>query len=175
MGDEWRADLVGNLEGDVLEIGIGTGENLPFYKQASHIWGVEPDAKRADQAREAIGATRIPVTIEVAPAESLPFPDASFDSIVSSMVFCSVNDPVAALAEIRRVLRPGGVLHMREHVRPDNSILAGLAHAVTPIHKRIFWNCHLDRPTLETLRENGWRVEVLSKGVVMVSLRATPV
>jgi ubiquinone/menaquinone biosynthesis C-methylase UbiE len=172
--EAWRSRLVGNLDGDVLEIGIGTGENLPYYRRARHIWGVEPDAKRAGQARTAAAQTPVPVTIDVAPAEKLPYPDASFDHAVSSMVFCSVNDPVVALAEVQRVLRPGGILHMREHVKPENAVLAGIAHALTPLQKRIFWNCHLDRPTVETLQQCGWSVEILEKGIVLVNLRATP-
>jgi ubiquinone/menaquinone biosynthesis C-methylase UbiE len=114
----------------------------------------------------------IPVTVEVASAERLPYEDQRFDHVVSSMVFCSVDHPVDALREIERVLRPQGVLHMMEHVLPENPLLAGLFRTVTPVWRRFAWNCHLDRPTVETLREHGWEVEVHKRWRVFVRVSA---
>lgn len=172
----WRADLVRDLEGDVLEIGVGLGENLPIYARAASICAVEPDARRAAKARTRAASlpAQIPVTVDVAPAERLPYADARFDHVVSSMVFCSVNSPVAALREIRRVLRPGGALHMVEHVRPDNPLLARVAHFATPLWTRFACNCHLDRPTVETLQQAGWQVEIHERRTVFVRLTARP-
>ena len=172
--DNWRSRLVSNLQGDVLEIGVGSGDNLPYYRSARHVWGIEPDPSRAAKARARAAKCSVPITIDVAPAESLPYPDDSFDAVVSSLVFCSVTDPVHALDEIERVLRPGGVLHMREHIRPQSSFWAGLATAFTPLQRRLFSNCHLDRATLETLAAQGWQVEVLNRRSVLVAVRATP-
>jgi ubiquinone/menaquinone biosynthesis C-methylase UbiE len=168
----WRAELVGDLEGDVLEIGVGTGENLRFYRGATRLFAVEPDAGRADEARQAARSAAIPVTIEVASAERLPYEDQRFDHVVSSMVFCSVDQPGDALREIERVLRPNGVLHMMEHVLPGNPLLAVLFRAITPVWRRLAWNCHLDRPTVETLREHGWEVEVHKRWLVFVRISA---
>ncbi len=95
-----------------------------------------------------------------------------FDHIVSSLVFCSVTDPRAALGELRRVLKPGGVLHMVEHVRPDNMLLAAIFGAVTPYWSQLAHNCHLDRPTVELLRAEGWQVEVQRRWAVFVRLSA---
>jgi ubiquinone/menaquinone biosynthesis C-methylase UbiE len=170
----WRERLVRDLTGDVLEIGIGAGENLPYYARARHVWGVEPHAKRADEARKAAANAAVPVTIDVAPAEKLPYPDNSFDCAVSSLVFCSVQSPTVALAEIARVLRPGGVLHMVEHVRPDNFLLGTLAQVATPVWSRVAWNCHLDRRTVDTLRQAGWAVDVVDRRLVFVQLTARP-
>jgi len=172
--DNWRSRLVANLEGDVLEIGVGAGDNLPWYRRARHVWGIEPDPKRAAKARVRAAEAHVPVTIDIAPAEALPYPDDSFDIVVSSLVFCSVTDPVDALRELQRVLRPGGVLHMREHIRPKSAFWAGVATTFTPLQRRIFSNCHLDRPTLEIMREQGWQVELLAQKTVLVSVRATP-
>lgn len=170
----WRARLVANLEGDILEIGVGTGANLPYYRRARHVWGIEPDPRRAARARKRAAKATVPVTIDVVPAESLPYGDHAFDVVVSSLVFCSVADPVVALHELARVLRPDGVMHMREHIRPHSSLWAGVAHAVTPLHSRLFDNCHLDRPTLETMRSQGWQVEVLKQHSVFVNILARP-
>ena len=172
----WRSRLVDGLTGDVLEIGVGTGANLPYYRAASSVAAIEPDPERAAEARRAAQMAAeqlgIPVQVDVAPAETLPYADASFDAVVSSLVFCSVADAGRALGEIERVLRPGGVLWMVEHVRPQTPVLARLATFVTPGWQRIAHNCHLDRPTVETLRETGWQVEILRRRGVLVKLKA---
>ncbi len=170
----WRARLVRDLEGDVLEIGVGSGANLPYYARAGRLWAIEPYADSADKARRVAATLALPVTIDVAPAEKLPYPDNSFDCAVSSLVFCSVNSPQAALAELARVLRPGGTLHMVEHVRPANALLGALFQAVTPVWSRVAHNCHLDRTTVQTLRDAGWRVTVEDCRNVFVQLTAHP-
>lgn len=168
MFNGWRKRLVENLDGVVLEIGVGTGENLPHYRRADHLYAVEPHPHRAEQARMA--AAHVPVTVEVASAEALPYDPATFDHVVSSLVFCSVADQEAALAEIARVLKPGGTLHMVEHVRPDTRLLARLFAAVTPWWSRIAHNCHLDRPTLDVLSATGWQVSVRKRRAMFVRL-----
>ncbi len=171
----WRMNLVQNLEGVVLEVGVGTGANLPCYRRARGVWGVEPDADRAEAARQVARQMTIPAQIDVAPAEHLPYDDAMFDHVVASLVFCSVTDQRAALSEIRRVLKPGGVLHLMEHVRPKNSLLAWVCQAATPIWSRIACNCHLDRPTLDVLRAEGWQVDVHKRRLVFVRASARPI
>lgn len=170
----WRANLVRDLPGKVLEIGVGSGSNLAHYRRAEHVWGIEPNQASAANARAAAQRARVPVTIDVAPAERLPYEDAAFDHVVSSLVFCSVHDPPAALREIERVLRPGGVLHMVEHVRPASPLLALPLQAVTPLWSRIAHNCHLDRATVDLLRAAGWAVTVHGRRWVFVRLSATP-
>lgn len=170
----WRANLVKDLSGVVLEIGVGEGENLPYYRQASQIWAIEPDAERAAKARGIAETLTIPVTIDVAGAEKLPYPDHTFDHVVSSLVFCSVNDQRQVLQEVRRVLKPGGILHMVEHVRPNNRLLAWLFSAITPWWRKIAFNCHLDRPTVDVLREQGWQVIVHRRIAMVVRMSATP-
>jgi ubiquinone/menaquinone biosynthesis C-methylase UbiE len=169
----WRPHLVQNIPGEVLEIGVGSGANLGLYRRATHVWGIEPDAEAAAAAARAAATAVVPVDVRVAPAEALPFDDHSFDHVVSSLVFCSVTDPPQALAEIERVLRPGGVLHMLEHVRPGFAPLGWLAAAVTPAWSRMAGNCHLDRRTVELLRDQGWRVQVRRRIGIFVRLDAT--
>ncbi len=169
----WRANLVENVSGDVLEIGVGEGENLPYYRQARQIWAIEPDVERASKARRIAETLAIPVIIEVAPAEALPYPAQSFDQVVASLVFCSVADQRQALQEIQRVLKPGGVLHMVEHVRPNQPLLAWLFQLITPWWRKVAFNCHLDRPTIEVLRAQGWQVIVHRRIAMVVRMSAT--
>jgi ubiquinone/menaquinone biosynthesis C-methylase UbiE len=168
----WRPHLVQDLRGDVLEIGVGSGANLGYYRRAAHVWAIEPDAARAAEAAAAAARAAVPVEVRVAPAEDLPFDDDSFDHVVSSLVFCSVSDPPQALGEIERVLRPGGMLHMLEHVRPGSAPLAWAASAATPLWSRMQGNCHLDRRTIELLQAQGWRVDIRRRIGIFVRLDA---
>ena len=168
----WRQKLVQDLTGVVLEVGVGSGANLPYSRRAERVWAIEPDPARAAVAQQVGARAAVPVQVRTAAAEALPFDDAAFDHVVSSLVFCSVHEPQQALAEIGRVLKPGGTLHMVEHVRPQSAWLAALFSAITPAWSRIAHNCHLDRPTVELLRGAGWQVEVLRTRFVFVKLRA---
>ncbi len=170
----WRRRLVGELRGDILEIGVGEGANLPYYGKAQRIWAIEPDPDRAARAQKVAAQQRIPITVDVAPAEKLPYGDDSFDVVVSSLVFCSVGDPRPALQEVRRVLRPHGVLQMVEHVRPETKWLAALFQRITPWWQRVAHNCHLDRPTLQLLRDEGWHVQVHRRRAMIVRVTACP-
>lgn len=170
----WRRRLVGELAGDVLEIGVGEGANLPYYRKAQQIWAIEPDPERAARARVVAARQRIPITVDVAPAEKLPYEDATFDVTVSSLVFCSVTDQRLVLQEVRRVLRPNGVLQMVEHVRPETEWVAALFQTITPWWRQIAHNCHLDRPTVQLLRDEGWHVQVYRRRAMIVRIEARP-
>jgi ubiquinone/menaquinone biosynthesis C-methylase UbiE len=168
----WRGRLVQNLRGNILEIGVGKGENLGYYRRADRVFAIEPDPQRALHAYHAGQRATVDVQIYVAPAETLPYADNQFDHIVCSLVFCSVRDQRLALREIGRVLKAGGSLQMVEHVRPQNSLLAHLFSALTPWWRRIAFNCHLDRPTVDVLREEGWSVTVRKQRALFVRLSA---
>jgi len=170
--DRWRAHLVQELAGTILEIGVGAGANLPFYRRARQVWAIEPDPERAQTASRVAQAAHVPVAVEIATAEALPFPNRHVDHIVSSLVFCSVSDPYLALDELRRVLKPGGTLHMVEHVRPQTAWLATLFGAATPYWSLMAHNCHLDRPTVDLLRSEGWTVDVHKRIAMLVRLSA---
>ena len=170
----WRRRLVGELRGEILEIGVGEGANLPNYRKAQQIWAIEPDPGRAARAQRVAARQRIPIMVDVAPAEKLPYNDAAFDVVVSSLVFCSVGDPRLALQEVRRVLRPNGVLQMVEHVRPETKWLAALFQRSTPWWRRVAHNCHLDRLTVDLLRAEGWRIERQRRRAMIVRITARP-
>lgn len=153
-----RRRLVGNLAGDVLEIGVGTGLNLRHYGQRAQVTGIEPASAllRAAVPR-AHGRGYV---LAQASAAALPFPDATFDAVVSPLVFCSIPTPLLrpALAELRRVLRPDGQLLLLEHTRTDRRLCDIAIDAVAPLWLRLSGGCHLDRDTHALLVEAGWRV-----------------
>lgn len=150
-----RPGVVEQARGQVLELGIGTGMNLPLYRDITSLHAVEPDPHMLKRARARALGLRFPVEITAAGAEALPFPDASFDCVVATFVFCTIPDPAAAAAEAIRVLRPGGQLLFAEHVRSSvTPILAG-QRAVEPVWKRLAGGCHLTRDPVALFRAAG--------------------
>jgi ubiquinone/menaquinone biosynthesis C-methylase UbiE len=121
---EHRRRLVEEAGGEVLEIGAGTGKNLPLYRTAELVVALEPDPAMRARAFGAGLETQVPVEVVEGDSMALPFPDASFDTVVFSLVLCTVPDMGRALAEARRVLRPGGTLRFYEHVRAADPRLA---------------------------------------------------
>lgn len=152
-----RHDLVSQLEGTVLEVGAGTGLNLAHYERAERVIALEPDSGMASRLRKRASESAMPVDVVTGTAESLPFEDASFDTAVVTFVLCSVEDPHAALAEVRRVLRPGGRLVLLEHVRGADR-LARWQDRLTPLHRKVAGNCHLNRATRDAVAEAGFDV-----------------
>jgi ubiquinone/menaquinone biosynthesis C-methylase UbiE len=160
MGERREALLAG-VEGEVLEIGAGTGWNLPHYRATARVVAVEPDASMAKRLPEKLAQASVPVEVVTAQAESLPFPDASFDAVVSTFVLCSVEDPARVLAELRRVLRPEGRLVLLEHVRGEGRT-ARWQDRMTGLHRRLAGNCHLNRDTRAAIGEAGFDVAAVA-------------
>lgn len=151
----WRQWLVGGARGQTLDLGTGTGRNLPLYPPGARVIAVEPAWEPLLRARR-----RAPETALVrARAEALPFRDAVFDTVVSGLVFCSVADPRRGLAEVRRVLRPGGTLRMLEHVRSTTPWKARLQDRVQPFWTRLSGGCHPNRDTERTVAEAAFAIE----------------
>ncbi|HEX6691633.1 MAG TPA: class I SAM-dependent methyltransferase [Burkholderiales bacterium] len=165
---KWRAELLGDLSGEVLEVGAGTGSTLGLYPKAvTRLVLAEPDPHMRRKLLEKRG------TIEVsdAAAERLPFEDASFDAVVCSLVLCSVPDQRAALAEIARVLRPGGRLVFLEHVaadgKPDRLKWQG---RIEPVWKHLMGNCHLTRRTEAAIAAAGLQIERIQRESIRKAL-----
>ena len=154
---ELREALLAGVEGEVLEIGAGTGWNLPHYRAATRVVAVEPDAGMAKRLPEKLAQARVPVEVVTTQAESLPFPDASFDAVVSTFVLCSVEDPPRVLAELRRVLRPAGRLVLLEHVRGTGRT-ERWQNRLTGLHRTLAGNCHLNRDTRTAVGQAGFDV-----------------
>lgn len=151
---ERREALVPNSHGAVLEIGIGSGLNLPYYdtSRVRRLCAVDPSAELLAMARKKARRLNMDVELVQQGAEHLPFPSASFDSALLTWTLCSIPDPAAALAEIRRVLKPGGELFFVEHgLSPDPGI-ARWQHRLTPLWRPLAGGCHLDRPVEALVR-----------------------
>ncbi len=155
-----RAEVTAATHGRVLEVGAGNGLNFALYSPESveRVDAVEPDSAMLAYARPRADAARVPVSLFQAGVERLPFADESFDSAIATLVFCSVGDPLRGLREVRRVLRPGGVLLMVEHVRGHGAV-ALLQNIVTPVSRWMAGNCHWNRETGRTVRQAGFTIE----------------
>ncbi|MDX2012557.1 MAG: class I SAM-dependent methyltransferase [Myxococcaceae bacterium] len=150
----WRSWLVEGARGRTLEVGCGTGRNLPRYGAEVTLIGLEPDADALSVAK-----ARAPDRPLVrASAEALPFRDGAFDTVVSSLVFCSVPRPEAGLAEVRRVLKDDGQLRMLEHVRHDAPALGWLQDTIQPAWTVVAGGCHPNRRTEATVEASGFRI-----------------
>lgn len=151
----WRQQLVEGARGRVLEVGCGTGRDLPLYADEAWVVGMDPDPAALRRARRR--APQVPLV--VARAEALPFTDAAFDTVVSGLVFCSVQDPPRALNEVRRVLAADGELHMLEHVRHTRPLLARLQDGVQPAWTCVTGGCHPNRDTETAVEQAGFCIE----------------
>jgi ubiquinone/menaquinone biosynthesis C-methylase UbiE len=154
-----RQRLVSTARGRVLEVGIGTGANLLYYPAEVELTSIDPNENFLKRAHHRAAAFGRPITLFVGHAEELPFADQSFDTVIAAFVFCTVADPVQALHEVHRVLKPGGQFKLLEHVRVRNPLGAKIQDLLTPLWKHIANGCHLNRDTLSSVQSNGFRVE----------------
>jgi ubiquinone/menaquinone biosynthesis C-methylase UbiE len=161
---EWRTTLLADAHGDVLEIGAGTGANLGRYgPDVARIVMTEPEARMRERLAPRLSREPRPVEVVDAGAESLPFADASFDTAVSTLVLCSVADADRALAELARVLRPGGALLFIEHVADDaGTRRRRWQERVDPVW-RLLGNCHLTRHTDRAIERAGFSIERMDR------------
>lgn len=166
-----REALLAAASGDVLEIGGGTGANLPFYNgEVSTLTVTEPEKPMIRRLQKKAEQCRPDTKLLRAPAEDLPFNDDSFGVAVSTLVLCTVDDQPRALRELRRVLRPGGKLLFIEHVRSEDAKLARWQDRLMPLNVRFAHGCHCNRPTLDGIRNAGFEVTQLGRD----TLKHTP-
>ncbi len=165
-----RAQVTAGLDGEVLEIGFGTGLNIPFYPAAvRRVLAVEPAGggrKLAARRLAARGQSAHPVPVEFIALDAtiLPAADASLDHVVSTWTLCTIPDVSQALAEIRRVLRPGGTLRFAEHGLAPDPAVARMQHRLNPVQRCLVGGCHLDRPIRQLITDAGLRVTELETG-----------
>jgi ubiquinone/menaquinone biosynthesis C-methylase UbiE len=173
---EHRDEALAGLAGGVVEIGVGTGANFVHYPTAvTAVVGVEPEPYLREVAERSAASAPVPVTVLDAMADRLPLDDASCDAGVASLVLCTVDDPAAALAELWRVMRPGGELRFFEHVRADAPGLARLQRMVDVVWPRLGGGCHASRDTLASIDEAGFEIERVRHFSFRPSLVVAPV
>lgn len=158
-GDAHRAELLAGASGRVLEVGAGYGANFPHYPpEVTEVVALEPEPRLRAKADRAAGRAPVPITVRPGLAEDLDLDDASFDVAVASLVLCSVRDPVRALAELRRVLRPGGELRYYEHVRGDSPGKVRFQRYADVVWPFLAAGCHVSRPTPDWIAGSGFTV-----------------
>ncbi|HEU4427676.1 MAG TPA: class I SAM-dependent methyltransferase [Myxococcota bacterium] len=165
--NELRGDALAGAHGDVLEIGFGTGLNLRHYPPAvTRLTGIDPMEAPPKKVQERVAAAAFPVAIHQLRADGrLPFDDARFDSAAVTWTLCTIPDPIAALREVRRVLKPGASLHFIEHGRSDDPSVARWQDRWNPIQNVIGCGCNVNRRIDEIVKGAGFRLEKLDRFV----------
>jgi ubiquinone/menaquinone biosynthesis C-methylase UbiE len=150
------------LQGEVVELGFGSGLNVPFYPAAvSGVAAIEPADVGWKLARKRLAAADVPVHRSGLDGQSLPLADDSCDAALTTWTLCTIPDVAAALAEVRRVLKPGGTLHFVEHgLAPDENVRRW-QHRLEPINKRVLGGCHLTRPIVDLVKDAGFAITAL--------------
>jgi ubiquinone/menaquinone biosynthesis C-methylase UbiE len=158
-GSEHRRRLVAPLAGRVIEVGAGNGLNFAHYPETvTLVLAVEPESRLRAEARRAASSARVPVGIVSARAEQLPVPDNHFDGAVLSLVLCSIADRQAALAELRRAVRPGGFVRFYEHVRSPRPAVGRAQDVITPVWSQFAGGCHLNWDARMAIRLAGFSI-----------------
>jgi SAM-dependent methyltransferase len=159
-----RERVCAGLHGRVLELGFGSGLNVPFYPDAVvAVAAVEPADLGWELAAERVAASSVPIERVGLDGQTVPLPDASCDSALSTWTLCTIPDVAAALREVRRILRPGGTFHFVEHgLAPDEQVRRW-QHRLEPVQKRIAGGCHLTRPIADLLADAGFTVTQLEE------------
>jgi ubiquinone/menaquinone biosynthesis C-methylase UbiE len=155
---ERRRRVVRHAAGRTLELGVGTGLNFPLYRGVSWLVGIDPDPHMLRRARARAERALVRIALVRASGEALPFRDAAFDTVVSTLVFATIPDPATAAREVCRVLKPQGRLRFFEHFRSRQPLLAGLQDAVTPVWKRLMGGCQPNRDVVSIFRGAGFEI-----------------
>jgi ubiquinone/menaquinone biosynthesis C-methylase UbiE len=152
-----KKDMFSRVKGKVLEVGIGTGHNLRYHPQKGDFTGIDISEKMLKKAEKKAQRNSKPVKLEVMDAQNMRFSDETFDTVVTTCVFCSVTDPVKGFSEIKRVLKPGGRLFMYEHVISRNRLLAFLMNVMNPFVSRVL-GPNINRDTVANVEKAGLTV-----------------
>ncbi|WHX98210.1 class I SAM-dependent methyltransferase [Neobacillus sp. DY30] len=158
-----RKDLLKSATGKVLELGSGTGVNFPLYRNVDHVIAIEPSKHMIQQSLAKRNLAVVPIEMVNASAERLPFEDHTFDTIVATLVFCTIPNVEEAINELKRVCKPQGKILLFEHIKMENKVLSSLQGGLTPLWRKICDGCCLDRETLKAFTSQGLRIEKVEK------------
>jgi len=167
-----RRKVVPRAEGRVLEVGFGAGHNLPFYDAAkvTHLWALEPSAEMRERAAERVAQTTIPFAFIDLPSERIPLDAEAADTILITYTLCTIPDVMAALGEMRRVLKPSGKMIFCEHGEAPDESVRRWQRRLTPAWKAIGGGCHVGRPIPKLIADGGFRID----GMETMYLPGTP-
>lgn len=156
----WRTKLRDRITGErALEVGIGTGKNLPYYPRDVKMTAIDLSPRMLEKARKKASDLGLEVDLREMDVQDLSFPDRCFDTVFATFVFCSVPDPVLGLEELRRVCKTGGRLLLLEHMRPGNAPLGFLFDMFNPMVVRMM-GANINRRTMENIQKAGWKIRV---------------
>jgi ubiquinone/menaquinone biosynthesis C-methylase UbiE len=154
-----RSELLKGAGGKVLELGSGTGINFPLYSTVDKVVAIEPSQPMIDRSLAKQKAAVVPIEIVHASAENLPFEDRTFDTVVATLVFCTIPNVEKAINELKRVCKPDGKILLFEHVKMENAVLSKMQESLTPFWKKFCDGCCLDRETLKAFTNQGLEIE----------------
>lgn len=163
----WRKEMLRKVAGNILEVGVGTGSNFAYYPINTHVTGIDFSPKMLEKARTKVAQSKAEITLKEMDAEQMAFADNTFDTVVTSCVFCSVPDPVKGLKEIRRVVKPGGTIIMLEHMRSNNGCVGCVLDIINPLTVRLT-GANVNRYTIKNIEKAG--LKVMSQRFLMSSI-----
>lgn len=161
-GRDRRERVIGDAHGDVLEVGVGTGRNLELYPDDARVTGIDVSKRMLERARDRASGLDREVELRLADVEALPFESARFDAVTATCVFCSVENPIQGLKEVRRTVKPEGEVRLLEHVRPGNPLLGTLFDWLSPLTRRLF-GPEINRRTEQNLQAAGLEIEEIRR------------
>jgi len=154
----WRKEMLRNVEGNILEVGVGTGANFDYYPINTHVTGIDFSPQMLEKAKEKLPSSKAHITLKEMDIENLGFSDNTFDVVISSCVFCSVPNPVAGFKEIRRVVKHEGKIIMLEHMRSDNPLIGSVLDIINPFAVRLS-GANVNRNTVSNIEKAGLKIE----------------
>ncbi len=154
---KWRKDLIGDIKGRILEVGIGTGKNLSYYNKDAKVIGIDISPKMLEKAKMRQKGFEKNITLIQMDAQDMQFEDNSFDYVVCTFVFCSVPDPIKVLKEMKRVCKKNGRILMIEHMLSEHKIIAFFEHIHNPIMRALF-GFNINRRTVENIKKSGLEI-----------------
>ncbi len=157
ISDSLREKAVAMARGQVLEVGVGTGKNFPYYPEGCEVTAIDFSKGMLAQARKKLSLAKVPITLLEMDAQAMTFPDNAFDTVLATCVFCSVPDPIKGLKEVQRVCKPDGQIILLEHMRSEHPLLGLLMDILNPVSLYVIGS-NINRKTMENIQEAGIEV-----------------